>query len=152
MDDDDLRGDAFGGSRRAAADGGENDALSCFRRLAGIFDELGFFLTANPVGDLRWLKVNIEAEFAHLGGHVFGGGLGLRRSGGARADVLGQVRELMPGVVAGESGVAHGLQLIAQFFGKESGRERLSWAAESVTTRRSWRRAGARRSGSVFSG
>ena len=118
VDDNDLRGEAFGGSRRAAADGGENDALGCLRHLAGIFDELGFFLAANPVGDLRGLQVNLEAEFAHLGGDVFGGSLRLRRTGGARADVLGQVRELMPGVVAGESGVPHRLQLIAQFFGK----------------------------------
>src|ERR1017187_8992649 len=120
VDDDDLRGEAFGGSRRTAADGGENNSLCCLRHLAGIFDELRFFLTANPVGDLRGLQVNLEAEFAHLGGDVFRGSLRLRRSGGARAYVLGQVRELMPGVVAGKSGVAHGLQLIAQLFGKSS--------------------------------
>ena len=124
VDYDHVRGDAFGGSRRTAADGGENNSLGCFRRLAGIFDELGFFFTANPVGDQRWLKVNVEAEFAHLGGHVFGGGLSLRRSGGAWTDVLGQVLELMPGVVAGESGIAQGLQLIAQFFGEGGCRRR----------------------------
>src|SRR5208283_2583450 len=91
VDDDDLRGEAFGGSRSAAADGGENNSLRCLRHLAGIFDELRFFLTANPVRDLRGLKVNIQAEAAHLGGDVFDGSLRLRRSGGARADVLGQV-------------------------------------------------------------
>src|ERR1019366_7873560 len=48
VDDDDLRGDAFGGSRRAAADGGENNSLCCLRHLARIFDELRFFLAANP--------------------------------------------------------------------------------------------------------
>ena len=121
VDYDNVSCNAFGRSRGTAADGGENDALRCFRHLAGIFDELGFFLTANPVGDLRRLQVNIEAEFAHLGGDIFGSGLRLRRSGRARADVLGQVLELMPGVVAGESGIAQRLQLVAQFLG-ESGR------------------------------
>ena len=42
------------------------------------------------------------------------GGFGLQRSGGARADVLGQVRELAVGVVVGQRGRLDGGEFLEQ--------------------------------------
>src|SRR5580704_6921263 len=39
VDDDEIRGDAFGGSRRTAAGGGEHDALRGLWRPSGISDQ-----------------------------------------------------------------------------------------------------------------
>ncbi len=69
----------------------------------------------------RLFEVNIEAEFVHFGGDVFRGSLRLRRSGGTGADVLGQMSELVPGIVAGERRVTDGLQLLEEFLGKCEG-------------------------------
>jgi hypothetical protein len=45
------------------------------------------------------LKADFEAELAKFGGHVFGGGVGLRRTAGARSNVFGKVGELTVSVV-----------------------------------------------------
>ena len=50
-----------------------------------------FFLAANPVGNLRRLESDVEAELAELAGNIFGSALGLARAGGTRPDIFGQV-------------------------------------------------------------
>jgi hypothetical protein len=61
MDNDHFGGDSIGGSRCTAAERGKDNALACTLRMAGIVDEFGFLLPANPVRDLRRFKVNVEA-------------------------------------------------------------------------------------------
>ena len=72
-------------------------------------------LAAHPVRDGGFLKLHVGTEGAHFGGNVVDGGLGLGRSGDARADVVGEMAQLVQGIGVGESGVAeqgHGGELI----------------------------------------
>ena len=99
----------------------QHDALLCFRRLPGIFDEFRLFLAAHPMRNLRRFEVNLESEFSHLRRNVLRRSLRLRRTGGTRSDVLRQVRELLPRIVTAKRRVAHRLQLLQQFFGEGAG-------------------------------
>jgi hypothetical protein len=59
-----------------------------------------------------WLKAHLEAEFAKLAGHVFGGGVGLGRAAGAWSDILGEVGDLAVGIVVIERGGFDGGKLL----------------------------------------
>ena len=61
------------------------------------------------------LEVDVEAKFAHLRRYVFRRGLRLRRSRRTRANIFGQMSELLPRVVTGQGCVADELQLLEQF-------------------------------------
>ena len=106
VDDDNFGGEAFGRSGGAVSESGEDDFLRGAGSHAGESGELGVFFAADPMRDHDFLKFYVEAEFFQFTGNILDGLLGLRRAGDARADIFGEVSDLTPGVVAGESGVA----------------------------------------------
>ena len=97
-----------------AAQRRQHNLLRGSRRLPGILHQFGGFRSANPVARLHRFQMHVQPELSQFAGNVVDRGLRLRRSHRARADILGQMRYLVEGVVVGQSGVADRRQLLNQ--------------------------------------
>ncbi len=101
-----LRGEALLRRRHRAAERGQVQMLGQALWPAGIVDQFGLFLAAQPVRHLGRLQRDLETGSLERRADLGHRGLGLRRTAQARTDLVGEVGQALPGPVAGQGGVA----------------------------------------------
>ena len=114
-DDDNLGGQTLRRCGHTAAESRQDDLLRGSGCLSGPGDELSLLFTANPVRNGGFLECDFGAQSPHLAGDVVHRLLGLGRAAEARADVVGEMSELVQRVGIAHGGVAqllHGRQLV----------------------------------------
>lgn len=102
----DLGSQPLGWRGHAAAKGCQDNFLRGSRRLAGPRNHFGRFRATNPVGDFCLFQRHLGAQCPHLRGHVINGTSCLRRSAQARANVVGQMAQLVQRIGVGKCRIA----------------------------------------------
>src|ERR1700691_4776959 len=102
VDGDYVGGEALGRSGRTSTESRENNFLGGAGNHSGIFNQSGGLGSANPVRHGHRFEANFEPQLAKFARDVFGGGIRLRRAGGARSNILGKMRQLAVSVIVNQ--------------------------------------------------